>query len=856
MSHNISRLTLYAVISAIEEDLRQLIHVHLNDQKEPRDLFGVDLYERCLERLKTDFGVVGDHPSLGELLPYLDFSDPYQVLNSNSSLLPLSLSKYIKDVTPLLEKLAPIRKRVMHSRPLNFDDLAVALDAAQDLVKDQEGVWINLQSTLLRLKQEPSFVLGLEIPAHIYATNNNKHNLPIPDFDETGFLGRKQQVDELIKICLGPYPVVTIVGEGGLGKTALALKVAYDILDKSDFPFDAIVWTTSKTTQLTPHEILKIEGAIGDSLGVFQNVATRLAGEGISNPMEEVLSYLAEFRILLIIDNLETVMDDRIKDFLQRLPIGSKVLITSRIGLGSFEYPFKLQAMDESDALQLLRALARVRGVADLVKISNPQLAAYCRRMKNNPGFIKWFVSAVQAGKRPEDVLSNSSMFLEFCMSNVYTYLSEDSRKVLRSMLCLSGRWSQAELAYLNQMEPLDLQRALQQLLTTNMIIMSSLPVGLSYESQYDLSDLARAFLSKHHPVKPDELREFSIRKQDLFKTGEKAKADLGSNPYSFISINVRSRGDLVVAKYLKEALDNSTGKNFDEAAELIAKARSLAPDYYEVHRVDAIVQAKQYNYISARTAYEAAIELEPKSAPLRKWFGSFLMRALDDTEAALEQFKVAARLDPTSFEVQLEFAAANLYLMNFADAQKILEGVLSREDISIWGKRKIYDLQMRIFQRQAEYRFYSERDELGALNSLKQLKEFYTTIPSEILDEQMKTKLKLALPTARSCVRIITNEEGKNQAIGLVAWLRSELNYKNREVIELDRHYGSIVRLPPNRDFGFLRTEDGNEYFFHFSELIDPMDQQLLYVDQPVSFIIGSNKGGECAVNVQTEDN
>src|SRR5690606_12912493 len=124
----------------------------------------------------------------------------------------------------------------------------------------------------------------------------------------------------------------------------------------------------------------------------------QLAGEGAYDPTKEVLNYLAEFKILLILDNLETVLDNRIKSFLGRLPQGSKVLITSRIGVGAYEYPIKLQPLEETEAVQLLRALISARNVTTLADTNTRKLARYCKRMNYNPGFIKWFVSAVQAG--------------------------------------------------------------------------------------------------------------------------------------------------------------------------------------------------------------------------------------------------------------------------------------------------------------------------------------------------------------------------------------------------------------------------------------------------------------------------
>ena len=183
---------------------------------------------------------------------------------------------FLSRSTHRLERLTAIRNRVAHSRPLLFDDFSRTLETAEEFIGAGAIHWNALQSTLQRLKTEPSFVLNLQIPEP--QTGRQNHNLPLPDFDETGFVGRKHEVEDVKNLLLGPYPVVTLVGEGGLGKTALALKVAYDLLDLPSSPFESIVWTTSKTKQLTAQEILKIESAISDSLGLLVSVATELAG--------------------------------------------------------------------------------------------------------------------------------------------------------------------------------------------------------------------------------------------------------------------------------------------------------------------------------------------------------------------------------------------------------------------------------------------------------------------------------------------------------------------------------------------------------------------------------------------------
>src|SRR5262245_18413419 len=103
---------------------------------------------------------------IADLSNYIDFGDAFSLLNRCSHLLERDLGKSLVDHTNELSALVPIRNRVYHTRPLQFDDLANVIDISAYLASDR-ALHCNITAkTLIRLREEPSFVLGLVIPSY------------------------------------------------------------------------------------------------------------------------------------------------------------------------------------------------------------------------------------------------------------------------------------------------------------------------------------------------------------------------------------------------------------------------------------------------------------------------------------------------------------------------------------------------------------------------------------------------------------------------------------------------------------------------------------------------------------------
>ncbi|MFD4184178.1 hypothetical protein, partial [Rhodococcus sp. NPDC058514] len=320
-----------------------------------------------------------------------------------------------------------------------------------------------------------------------------------------------------------------------MGKTALALQVCYDIVEQSDCPFEAVVWVSAKNAQLTSTEIVRIESAVEDSLGLFASATAELGGSGSSeNAIDELIGVLESFPTLLVLDNVETVLDESFPRFLREIPTGSKVLITSRIGVKT-ENPFKLSGLSEDDAANLMRILARSRGF-DLSAIATPgDLTVWAKRMNCHPAYIKWFISGLQAGQMPEKLLNDNGLVLDFCMSNVFDYLSATAKAALSAMLVVPGSHTMAELAFLTELDSATIQQVVLDLTTTNFV--TQVRSGAS-GTALEVSDFARSYLRRTLSVDPIERRAITDKQKQLYVLGGGLQAAHALDPYATDTID------------------------------------------------------------------------------------------------------------------------------------------------------------------------------------------------------------------------------------------------------------------------------------------------------------------------------
>jgi predicted ATPase/DNA-binding winged helix-turn-helix (wHTH) protein len=162
--------------------------------------------------------------------------------------------------------------------------------------------------------------------------------------------GRAAELSAL-RTLLASHRLVSIVGAGGIGKTALALTLAHAL--RGDF--EDGVWLVGLAPLADP---LLLTGSVAGVLGIAPTP---------ERPVETLARALAASRMLLVLDNCEHLLEGvaELADALHRAAPGLRLLVTSQEPLKlAQEQQFRLGALDLPVALGDVDAARRAGAVA------------------------------------------------------------------------------------------------------------------------------------------------------------------------------------------------------------------------------------------------------------------------------------------------------------------------------------------------------------------------------------------------------------------------------------------------------------------------------------------------------------
>ncbi len=317
-------------------------------------------------------------------------------------------------------------------------------------------------------------------------------NLPAPTYCQ--FVMRAQVFADVIDGLRQRSAVVLIAGLGGNGKTSLAREVATHCLAGGENAphFDAVVWVSDKEQH----------GTINLSV-LLDEIARTLDYAGLTQcaheeKLYEISQLLKRQRVLVVIDNFETITDGALLTWLLRLPEPSKAIVTTREYRREFRssWPIDLRGMTEEEALQFAGQRLRVLHLEKLVA-EPAQLEPLLTATGRNPKAIELTLGLIKYERRPlqyvvDDLYAARGELFDDLFERAWALLDEAARRVLLAMIFFPDSASGAALSATTDVQGFAFDRAVERL--TDLALLDGLQATLTSGPRYTLHPLVRAF--------------------------------------------------------------------------------------------------------------------------------------------------------------------------------------------------------------------------------------------------------------------------------------------------------------------------------------------------------------------------
>lgn len=336
-------------------------------------------------------------------------------------------------------------------------------------------------------------------------TRQRPHNLASPPM----LVGRHVELGGVCEGLSSAYPVVSIQGMGGVGKSTLALAVAHLCCQSSDVDpahpwmdgtrpadlpsFEAAIWFDQKHRSLSLERILETIAMVLDRSEIL-----RLE---MSRKVVEVARLLQSTKCLLVVDNLDDVegAEQAALDFLLTLPAPSKALITTRRKHLFGTWVITLEGLSEGEVASLVNVESSRLGL-DQYASPTPEVIAELREYTGGvPLAIKWILGGVKQrgyslAVAVDSVARGAADLYEDLFAKAWQSLSERCKIILCAAATFRGSWTLEAMAFVVGDNTATTQAAVSQLTEVSLLEAVHFPsTGLV---RYELHPLTHHFVS------------------------------------------------------------------------------------------------------------------------------------------------------------------------------------------------------------------------------------------------------------------------------------------------------------------------------------------------------------------------
>ena len=378
---------------------------------------------------------------------------------------------------------APVNRVTRLTAAARGGQILVSAATAALAAKDLTGIRLrDLGTHRLPETDEP------EVLFEVVAPGLQDESAPVP-FSETPtnlpgqtstFVGRFDEIKKLRDLTT-LYPLVTIVGLGGIGKTRLALHVATKLLRT----YKDGCWFVPLKELEDPSLIAQVAA---DGM--------RLSAVGGENIEKTVFESLFKRQTLIVIDNAEHLLYE-VANFARRLlkaAPGIRIVVTCRepLHVGG-EQVLRLGSIDEGEQLFLDRA----RALRSDIALTDSTIAAICARLQGIPLAIELAAARIAelSTTQLDELLSIAGHPLDATIDWSYGLLGANEQRFFRRLAIFEGSFSSdaAQSVAYDQRFSSDGLTLLASLVDKSLVFQTNQEGG----ARYGLLEAVRAFAAQ-----------------------------------------------------------------------------------------------------------------------------------------------------------------------------------------------------------------------------------------------------------------------------------------------------------------------------------------------------------------------
>lgn len=487
-----------------------------------------------------------------------------------------------------------------------------------------------------------------------YDVDEPYYRLLSADYHE--FISREKYCREILKgLHHGRAASVSLIGIGGVGKTALAtwaVKTAYE-----NNEFDYIISISAKDRELTTSGIRSIAQkmtSLDDLLNEILDVIGFVDEKALSTEKKRavVQDLLSGEKVLLFIDNLETAINTDIISFLNDLPEPVKAIITSRRNVVTISsYPIEIGPLEDSEIERYITSLSELDEFAYCRSLSIQEKERIGRAFNGIPLAIKWIIGKcrtsdelVSEAEKMANCGKSSEELLEFSFRRVFDNMNTVEKQIMQVLAIVSDLPIEALLQGTRMKQRSgEVFDAIDSLSRDTIIIKYYDAETRAYK--YRLLSIVQKFML-NNCIKPDDERGIQRRLSYWYNA-----EDIG-DPEERQLVSAMRQGGLNMGNTLVSFAETAAKKDDnDTAIRFFEAATSRDPQNWRVYwRYGEYFRHVEGSTAKAISQYETAIRLSSsvksnsEVATMHREFGILYGRSgrPDATKRAVEHLAIA----------------------------------------------------------------------------------------------------------------------------------------------------------------------------------------------------------------------